>query len=116
MFKDTGISYNNYFSKFSGFIYNILVHPGDAKERLKANETQIKYILSFPVPEHIKPIKIRILENLLNEKIGDPNSNITIGEFKYLFSNKRKTTAAKIIKDLNSLLSSMKEHKDQTDM
>ncbi len=116
MFINSRTNQTSYISKLSDLMYELLVHPGDAKERLLNNETKIKYILSFPVPESIKPIKRRILENLFNEKVSDPNDLIEINDFKFLFNNKRKATAAKIIKDLNSLLSSMKEYKDQTDV
>ncbi len=110
MSPSTGFSKTYYLAKLSDIMYELLIHPGDAKQRLFASEISIKYILSFPVPEQIKPFKKIVVERLLKEEIGDPNESFEICEFKFIFSGMRLTAVVKIIKELNDLFIAMREY------
>jgi hypothetical protein len=99
----TKISSRYFLEKTSNLLYNLLIGEGDAKSRLRDNELLVTYVLVLDIPTELR-VKQKAISNLLTKKQATKFEGKTIiTSYQNSISSIRNVTAAKIIKQINSL-------------
>jgi hypothetical protein len=99
----TKISSRYFLEKTSNLLYNLLIGEGDAKSRLRDNELLVTYVLVTDIPTELR-VKQKAISNLLTKKQATKFEGKTIiTSYQNSISSIRNVTAAKIIKQINSL-------------
>jgi hypothetical protein len=99
----TKISSRYFLEKTSNLLYNLLIGEGDAKSRLRDNELLVTYVLVLDIPTELR-VKQKAISYLLTKKQATKFEGKTIiTSYQNSISSIRNVTAAKIIKQINSL-------------
>jgi hypothetical protein len=109
--KNTIPTFDYFLSKSYPLIYKLCIGKGNAKERLKECETEIKIMLLASVPEILIPLQKKIRNNLFHSGFRCPNDKDTASMTASLHG-KRNSTASIFIKDIYDLHTKVKSYID----
>ena len=104
--KKTSKTY--FLEKTSNLLYKLLVGKGDARSRLRENESSIMFILNIDVPDEFKKEQKKILKLLSKREAFEIDDKVLATSFQNSISGIRNSTASEIIKKISSLFHSVK--------
>ncbi|HVX27222.1 MAG TPA: hypothetical protein VHB70_12815 [Parafilimonas sp.] len=97
-----------FLEKTSNLLYELLIGEGDAKSRLRENESDVSFILNLDVPEKLKGMQREIWQRLTKKEATKFDGKVIVTSYQSTISSMRNSTASKIIAQISSLYSSVK--------